>query len=132
MCGKDIQKPPGRIKRNKHNFCSQVCKHRYKSENYTGPNSSNWRGGAAKFYGPNWKSQSRQARKRDGYRCQLCGKSQKDNKRALDVHHKIPFKTFNYIPDKNENYLQANDLDNLISLCIACHAQTEIENRTST
>ncbi len=125
MCSKDVQKPPNRIRRNKHTFCSQVCKFQYKSKHYTGPNSANWNGGAANDYGPNWVSQSRKARERDAGHCQLCGKSQEDNKRALDVHHIVPFKKFNYIYGQNDNYLQANELSNLVSLCMVCHHEVE-------
>jgi 5-methylcytosine-specific restriction endonuclease McrA len=57
-------------------------------------------------------------RKRDGYRCQHCGKTQKQNGRSLDVHHIRPFRLF-------DNYTDANELDNLISLCMSCHGKAE-------
>jgi len=70
----------------------------------------------ANLYGPNWAQQKAAARARDGYRCQMCGLAEQG--RAHDVHHKIPFRCF-------ESYVQANRLENLITLCPACHRRAE-------
>ncbi|MGD2026501.1 MAG: DEAD/DEAH box helicase [Anaerolineales bacterium] len=67
-------------------------------------------------YGANWPQQRDAARQRDRYTCQNCGTVETD--RAHDVHHKIPFRAF-------ENYLDANRLENLITLCPACHWRAE-------
>ncbi len=67
-------------------------------------------------YGPNWPRQRDRARARDGYRCQMCGVSERG--RAHDVHHKIPFRAF-------DSYQQANQLTNLITLCRPCHRRAE-------
>ncbi len=67
-------------------------------------------------YGPNWSAQRDLARARDDYRCQLCGTP--EGGRSHDVHHKIPFRTFS-------SYLQANQLQNLITLCPSCHRRAE-------
>lgn len=50
-------------------------------------------------------------RKRDKFKCKLCKKSQKQNKRKLDIHH-IDYNKHNNKPE------------NLISLCRVCHCQT--------
>lgn len=50
-------------------------------------------------------------RKRDQYTCQLCGLSQKKNKRKLNVHH----------IDYNKKNCKE---ENLISLCDRCHTKT--------
>lgn len=126
QCGKEIQKPPGRLKRNKHTFCGRACHYEYKSNVLAGDGGPNWQGGSPKFYGPNWRKQSEAARERDGYRCRVCGETQKEIDKALDVHHITPFKSFQYVPGENDNYIQANRLDNLISLCMRCHALVEI------
>lgn len=52
-----------------------------------------------------------QIRFRDEYKCRLCGCSQLENGKQLDVHH------IDY--DKHNN-----NIDNLISLCILCHRNT--------
>lgn len=74
------------------------------------------------YYGPNWHTQARKARRRDKI-CQHCGKAREENGRKLDVHHIIPFKHFGL-----ERYEEANALENLIAYCQTCHKAVEIEN----
>jgi DEAD/DEAH box helicase domain-containing protein len=71
-------------------------------------------------YGPGWIALTRLVRARDGFRCQMCGVNEKD--RAHDVHHKIPFRSF-ASPE------QANRMENLTTLCQACHKRAEIAVR---
>ena len=74
--------------------------------------------------GPNWASQRNKARARDGYRCRHCGAPERPD-RQHDVHHLKPFREFGYLPGQNEAYLEANQLDNLVTLCAPCHRQAE-------
>ncbi len=74
--------------------------------------------------GPNWEEQRDRARARDGYRCRQCGAPERAD-RQHDVHHIVPFRDFGYVPGQNDAYLQANALDNLITLCRNCHAKVE-------
>ncbi len=67
-------------------------------------------------YGANWTQQRDAARQRDSYACQNCGA--KEQGRSHAVHHKMPFRAF-------ESYLEANRLENLITLCPACHQRAE-------
>jgi DEAD/DEAH box helicase domain-containing protein len=67
-------------------------------------------------YGPGWNRLREAVRARDGYRCQVCGAP--ENGRQHDVHHKVPFKSFTSIAE-------ANRMDNLVTLCSACHRQAE-------
>ena len=127
-CGKEFSRQPSHARKVKHHFCGFECEAEWLKRVATGVNNPNWKGGAAKYYGPTWNKQMRAARKRDGYCCQACGISQKKHGRSLDVHHIVPFKTFNYIPGENESHLQANALDNLISLCRSCHTKMELGN----
>ena len=124
-CGTPLHRSPSHIKQCKIHFCNRTCKGKWHSENLIGGNSPSWKGGRTVYYGPGWIYQKRAARKRDGYRCQLCGVSEKKYKKALDVHHIIPFREFGYIPGKNENNKQANKLSNLICFCSRCHIQAE-------
>jgi DEAD/DEAH box helicase domain-containing protein len=71
-------------------------------------------------YGLNWAVQKEKTRVRDGFRCQLCNAL--ENERAHDVHHKKPFRTFS-------SYLEANQIDNLITLCSTCHRKVEVSSR---
>ena len=83
-----------------------------------------WTIAALRSYGPDWAEQRNRARARDQYRCRNCGRPELPGKQ-LDVHHLQPFRTFDYRPGENDNYLRANRLDNLISLCPDCHRQLE-------
>jgi len=79
-------------------------------------------------YGPNWAQQRDAARARDEYRCRQCGLAE-HNGRQHDVHHITPFRTFEYVPGRNDFYLLANQLDNLVTLCPACHRRVERRHR---
>ncbi len=70
--------------------------------------------------GPNWQEMRRRARERDGFRCRFCGAPERED-REHDVHHLRPFREFGYEPGKNDAYLAANQLSNLITLCRRCH-----------
>lgn len=67
-------------------------------------------------YGPDWPAQRLSARRRDSYRCQSCGLPERG--REHDVHHKTPFRSFS-------SFLEANRLENLVTLCPACHRRVE-------
>lgn len=67
-------------------------------------------------YGSGWVKIRDQVRARDNYRCQVCGMP--ENGRQHDVHHKVPFRQF-------PSAVQANRLDNLVSLCSNCHRKAE-------
>lgn len=67
-------------------------------------------------YGPGWSALRERVRRRDLYRCQVCGAPETD--RTHDVHHKTPFRLF-------ASAEQANRLENLVTLCSACHRRAE-------
>jgi DEAD/DEAH box helicase domain-containing protein len=67
-------------------------------------------------YGPDWPAISLSVRRRDGFRCQVCGLPESD--REHDVHHKIPFRAF-------ASAQEANRLENLLTLCRADHRRAE-------
>jgi DEAD/DEAH box helicase domain-containing protein len=85
-------------------------------------------------YGPNWGKQRDAARARDGYRCQGCGAAELSG-RQHDVHHRIPFRAFVADPARREGrpveraWEAANVLENLVTLCSACHHQAEASVR---
>jgi DEAD/DEAH box helicase domain-containing protein len=75
-------------------------------------------------YGPGWNRLRETVRARDGYRCQVCGAP--ENGRQHDVHHKIPFRAFPSAADEVPgSYGEANRMDNLATLCPACHRKAE-------
>lgn len=67
-------------------------------------------------YGRNWNRQRDLARQRDHFTCQVCGIPERDQ--AHHVHHKTPFRAF-------ASAEEANRLENLITLCPACHQKVE-------
>ena len=82
-------------------------------------------------YGPNWPQQRNAARARDSYSCAVCGAPESAG-RQHDVHHKRPFRAFGYLPGVNDAYLQANQVDNLLTLCRTCHQRVERGQRLRT
>lgn len=83
-----------------------------------GEKHHNWKGGISfEPYTKEFNNQLKEKiRKRDNYKCQECGKIQKQLKRKLAIHH-IDF-------NKNNN----NPL-NLISLCDSCHIKTNYNRK---
>lgn len=73
-------------------------------------------------YGPEWPQIREAVRRRDGYRCRLCGRPEEG--RQHDVHHKVPFRLFRG-PDGQIDRRRANALDNLVTLCAECHRLAE-------
>jgi DEAD/DEAH box helicase domain-containing protein len=71
----------------------------------------------ANDYGPDWPGTRSAAKKRDGHRCQACGTAEGGGI-VLHVHHKLPFRAF-------ASSEQANRLENLTTLCPACHRLAE-------
>ena len=67
-------------------------------------------------YGPGWAQIRDRVRARDQYTCQVCGAV--ETNRQHDVHHKVPFRTF-------PSFVEANRLENLITLCPSCHRKAE-------
>lgn len=82
--------------------------------NKTGEQSRNWQGGRSfEPYPLGWnKTFKEQIRRRDNYKCQICGVPEVETGKKLDVHHK--------------DYDKKNiDSKNLTSLCRKCHSKTQ-------
>jgi 5-methylcytosine-specific restriction endonuclease McrA len=114
-CKKPFEKKPSELR--KLNFCSFDCMGKYYAESkmFSGENNGAWNGGDISYYGPNWYSQRRKARKRDNYTCQDCGIIEQEYGRELSIHHIVPFRNF------KGDWERANELSNLVSLCEPCH-----------
>ena len=75
---------------------------------YWGPATYNWNGGGDSWRGYAWRAQRSAALKRDTFRCQRCGATER-----LQVHHRKDI-------DETEGVWD-NDLSNLETLCAKCH-----------
>jgi DEAD/DEAH box helicase domain-containing protein len=82
-------------------------------------------------YGPSWPKARLAARERDAFRCARCGAPER-LRREHDVHHLVPFRSFGYVPGRNDHHLRANALENLVTLCAACHQRLEAQQGTHT
>lgn len=116
-CGDKNKVKPSYADSYDRKFCNEDCYGEWLSENKSGREAPNWRGGHGEWRGDNWASQRNKVRRRDSYRCCVCG--DKEDDREHDVHHIIPFRKFDE-PEK------ANRLDNLLTVCHSCHMRLEI------
>lgn len=99
-------------------FCSQDCMIEWRRREYSGAGHARWSGGKSSYRGPNWPRQRERALERDGHQCQLC-----DGEDDLHVHHITPYDAF-------ESHENANQLENLTTLCQNCHVNVEWGNNS--
>lgn len=123
ICHKEFEVIPSKLKDEKRGkYCSRKCFEIAHKENMKGNRNPAWIDGRSYNYrdyrGPDWDECRKNAYRRDNYTCQECGvkcigrkKLNEDNKHKLiQCHH---------INGNKEN----NSLDNLITLCVACHGK---------
>jgi len=112
-CGAITERQPSSIQDN--TFCTHKCfsDYRKKTGSFAGAKSPSWKGGHKYYRGINWDAQRLQALQRDNYTCQDCGATD-----ILHGHHVRPFHLF-------DTYLEANVLDNIVSLCPSCHTTAD-------
>ena len=116
QCSKPLQVFPSKMKQ-RHFYCDPRCR----ASHIRGANNPSFTTGAGRnfYYGDNWKQQRQRALRRDKRTCQLCGTVQ-TRPREMEVHHRMPIATF------GGNWLAANDLANLVTLCFyPCHRLAE-------
>lgn len=123
-CGKQIQRFNNETKAREHLFCSSDCKNKFHSKQMSGSNNPNWQHGQSDthIYGPEWDSIRKCVLERDEYECSICGLSNDAHRRSyrgeLEIHHIRPIAEFT-------SHEQANQTENLISLCSRCHGKVE-------
>lgn len=100
ICGKYFLKPKRHIQKTDNSFCSMSCYGEHQQSDFT------------KEYGNNWEKIRKKVLERDEYLCRRCFDD------AKEVHHIIKKQHF----DDNK---EANQLNNLVSLCYDCHSYLE-------
>lgn len=127
VCSEELERKPSMAKLRDRHFCSTECEAEWKSENMVGPNHPNWDGYAKSYYGKNWREQRQKRLEYDDYECVVCGLSQEEHKdrlgRGLEIHHIDPIE--NYRDGRELDWEGANRLENLLTVCRACHAKWE-------
>jgi hypothetical protein len=118
ICGKVFTAKPAEIKEGHGRFCSRQCFGAWCSAVRVGEDHPSWKGGGSEYYGSNWQTQRRAARRRDGNTCQRCGVTSEQTGKSMDVHHIKRFRSF-------ESSKEANQLSNLVCLCHTCHSIVE-------
>jgi len=94
---------------------------------FIGKLNPNWQGGKSfEPYSPEFNNNLKeQIRKRDGYRCQQCFRHQDELFKNTKAGIK-PYKLYIHHIDYNK---ENNNPNNLISLCLNCHLQTNYERK---
>lgn len=81
-----------------------------------------------RYYGPDWPEQRRARLEHDGYQCISCSVDDEAYREktghGLDVHHVIRFGSFAPF-ESDEDYAEANRLENLRTFCRPCHRKWE-------
>lgn len=121
-CGKKLLVIPARARNSQNCYCNYECMAKDYETRFSGENSPTWKGGK-KHYRGHWLKQRNLARKRDNYTCQLCGVTEEEWHKEMDVHHIRNYRKFE---DKDE----ANKLENLVCLCNKCHSFVHSNNNT--
>ena len=118
-CRLEIEVPAWYAGQAQLHFCDASCRRAWTEAM---PSLEVCLGEASKRRGANWELQALKARTRDSFTCQVCGVSEEELGRQLDVHHKIPYRSFS-------SNVEANKLEHLISVCPSCHSKLEAELR---
>jgi len=129
-CGDTYRVPPSTEKRGSR-FCSRDCQTTAQSREFSG---EGWHltgvtgashpkyTGNEDYYGENWPKMRRKALERDGRKCRICGLTREEHLEehgcGLHVHHVRPIASY-------ETQEEANELDNLVTICRPCHVRWE-------
>lgn len=95
-----------------HTYCVRTCANAAHSKRIRGAGNGRYvHGEDATPYPPGWTHTHREAiRERDGHRCKVCGMTQAEHGKKLNVHH------IDYVKDNL-------DPNNLITCCRFCHGK---------
>jgi len=124
ICGRPFETVPSRLNNGRGKYCSRSCFEIAHKKQMAGNKNPSWIDGRSydkKCYrGPDWEEIKKKVYERDNYTCQICGircigrrdLSDENSYKLIQCHH---IKEYNSEKD--------NELDNLITVCVACHAK---------
>lgn len=119
-CGKLSHMPASQFNKFKYHFCGSECRKSNLDYVNRGKNSYLFKDGKTCLKrGIGWTKIRREVRERDGFACRVCGKTEEELGKKLDVHHIKPYREF-------KTSQEANVYENLISLCSSCHHKIEV------
>ena len=118
-CRKVLRVPSWYAKVVQLHFCDDTCRKEWVDQQ---PDFQPKLGQHSRRRGANWEIQAKLARERDAFACQVCGVTEEELGRQLHVHHKIPYRSF-------KSNIEANRLENLVSVCPSCHSRLEAQLR---
>jgi len=116
QCGEEFEAYFSTLKIGKGKFCSQECYASWLSESMKGENSIFWKGGISFFpYCKKFNNEFKE-RVRDFFEriCFLCGKTEVENNRKLDVHH-VTY---------DKKICCNNKISFFVPFCRCCHVMT--------
>jgi hypothetical protein len=122
ICGESVERYPADVT-DEIVVCSEQCRREWLSTEFTGEGHPHWKGGGNIEYGPGWNEVRQKALERDGFSCVVCGATKEELGRNPDVHHLIPVRVFREAD--GHTVADAHYLDNVVSLCPACHRKAE-------
>lgn len=125
ICGKSVRRYPSGFE-NDVVCCTEKCRQKWLSEEFSGEGHPNWKGGPGNFYNDGWWPAKLAALERDNHTCQVCGATENDIGRNPDVHHIVPVREFAEAEDAEIR--DAHCLENLICLCVPCHRNADVGN----
>lgn len=109
-CGEVFKRRPSEVNESGNNFCSKSCMDNF----YISKSAQN--------YGSGWQESRTEARKRDNYECQICGRDKSDLGQNPSVHHITPVSWFER---NNFHRTDAHYKENLVLLCEHHHKKVE-------
>lgn len=124
FCGKTFEIYPSRIVDNRGIYCSLVCRNKAQSENRRGENNASWKGGISfEPYCEKFNDEFKEyVRTKFGRVCFLCGKTEEENGRKLDVHH-VNYNKACGCAETEEDRKTDDELCQFVPLCRSCNSK---------
>lgn len=123
-CGEQTKEHAYRVKQTERHYCDQECY----LEGHRGENHHCWKGGVERGPQAVWDRIRKIVLKQDGEQCIKCGILRGDHKNEYDqdlhVDHITPLSEF-------DDWREAHKFSNLQTLCVKCHQEKTINERTT-